>query len=175
MSQPAGFTVTGEEGHLVYRLKKSLYGLKQASRMWYQKFDSYIRQLSYSQSDSNPCLYARQLSDESRIYLILYVNDMLIAGSNQSEIEKLKRSLHNKFAMKELRQARHILGMRIKRNQNSLLNFKRQIQCEWNAHKLSISYVFGLKRIKHVLSLFLKPIQIDGDIHKMLSSSIHFT
>ena len=47
MSQPVGFTTTREESHLVCRLKKSLYGLKQASRMWYQKFDSYIRHLGY--------------------------------------------------------------------------------------------------------------------------------
>ena len=43
MSQPASFTVMGEQSHLVRRLKKSLYGLKQPPRMWYQKFDSYIR------------------------------------------------------------------------------------------------------------------------------------
>ena len=64
-------------------------------------------------------MYIRQLADESRIYLILYVDDMLIARSNQAEIGKLKRSLHDKFAMKELEQARHILGMRIERNRTT--------------------------------------------------------
>ena len=64
-------------------------------------------------------MYTRQLADESRIYLILYVDDMLIARSNQAEIGKLKRSLHDKFAMKELGQARHILGMRIEQNRTS--------------------------------------------------------
>ena len=111
MSQSAGFSAMGEEFHLICELKKSLYGLKQVSRMWYQKFNSYIQQLGYHRSDSDPCMFTRQLADESRINLILYVDDMLIAGSNQVEIGKLKQSLHNKFAMKELRQARHILGM----------------------------------------------------------------
>ena len=45
MSQPAGFTTMGEDGHLVPRLKKSFYGLKQAPRIWYEKFDSHIRHL----------------------------------------------------------------------------------------------------------------------------------
>ena len=58
MSQPVGFSAIGEESHIVCWLKKfSLYRLKQASRMWYQKFDSYIRQLGYRWSNSNPCIY----------------------------------------------------------------------------------------------------------------------
>ena len=59
------------------------------------------------------------IADESRIYRILYVDDMLIAGSNQAEIGKLKGNLHDNFAMKELRQARHILGMWIERNRTT--------------------------------------------------------
>ena len=62
-------------------------------------------------------MYTRQLADESRIYLILYVDDMLIAGSIKAEIGKLKRSPHEKFTMKELEQAQQILGMRIEQNQ----------------------------------------------------------
>ena len=105
MSQLTGFMMTGEQGHLVCKLKKSLYGLNQATCMWYQKFDTYIRQLSYNRSDSNPYMYIQQLAYESRIYLILYVDDMLIVGSNQIEIRRLNQSLHDKFLMKEIRQA----------------------------------------------------------------------
>ena len=86
MSQPAGFTTTGEEGHLVCWLKKNLYSLKQVLRMWYQKFDSYIWHLGYHRSDSGPCMYSPHLADESWIYLILYVDGILIAGSKQAEI-----------------------------------------------------------------------------------------
>ena len=77
MSKPACVSVMGETSHLVCRLQRSLYGLKKASRMWYQKFDSYIRQLDYHRSDSDLCMY-------TRIYLILYVDNSLIVGSNQA-------------------------------------------------------------------------------------------
>ena len=119
MSQPASFMVMGEESHLVCQLKKSLYDLKQAPRMWYQKFDYYIWQLGYHRSDSDPRMYSRQLTDESQIHLILYVNNMLIVGRNQAEIGKLKWSIHDKFSMKELRQARHILGIWIEQNRTT--------------------------------------------------------
>ena len=62
-------------------------------------------------------MYIPQLGYKSRIYLILHVDDMLIAGRNQTEIRRLKQSLHDKFSMKKLGQDRHILGMRIERNQ----------------------------------------------------------
>ena len=113
MSQPASFIATREDSHLVCRLKKSSYGLKKALRMWYQKFDSYIQQLGYNRSNSDPCMYVRQLANKSRICVILYVDDMLMARSNQAEIGKLTRILHAKIAIKELRKAGHILGMRI--------------------------------------------------------------
>ena len=61
-------------------------------------------------------MYIWQVADEFRIYLILYVDDMLIASSDRAEIGKLKRQLHEKFSMKELGDARHILGMRIERD-----------------------------------------------------------
>ena len=76
MSQPTSFTATGEQGHLVSKLKKSLYDLKQALRMWYHKFDTYIWQIGYNRSGSDPCMYIPKLADDSFIYMILYVDDM---------------------------------------------------------------------------------------------------
>ena len=73
--------------------------------------------LGYRRSNSDPCLYVKRGNDEkSRIYLILYVDDMLIAGNDRAAIAELKEKLHEKFSMKELGDARHILGMRIERN-----------------------------------------------------------
>ena len=79
--------------------------------MWYEKFNSHIRQLGYCGSNSDPCFYVKRGNDKSEIYLILYVDDMLIVGKDRAAIVELKRKLHEKFSMQELRDARHILGM----------------------------------------------------------------
>ena len=84
--------------------------------MWYQKFDTYIQQVGYNRSDSDSCMYIRKLAEESHIYLILNVNNKLIIDNDEEEIGKLKQSLHQKFSMRELGEARHIRGMPIERN-----------------------------------------------------------
>ena len=72
-----------------FSYSKSLSSLKQVLRMWYHQFDSYIQQLGYNWSDSDLCMHIRQLADKSWIYMILYVDDMLIAESDEAEIKKL--------------------------------------------------------------------------------------
>ena len=85
--------------------------------MWYEIFESYIQQLGYNRLDPDPCMYFRELDDESKIYLILYVDDVVIANNDKEEIWKLKQSsFHEKISMKELGGARYRLGMQIERN-----------------------------------------------------------
>ena len=115
MQQPQGYEVKGKE-KLVCRLKKSLYGLKQAPRQWYLKFDRFMAKQGYSRCHSDHCVYFKRLDDGSYIILSLYVDDMLVAGSNMHEINVLKRKLANSFAMKDLGVAKQILGMRITRD-----------------------------------------------------------
>ena len=94
MQQPQGYDVKGKE-KLVCRLKKSLYGLKQAPRLWYIKFDKFMSEQGYTRCHSNHCVYLKKQNDSSYIILLLYVDDMLIAGSNMQEINFLKRKLAN--------------------------------------------------------------------------------
>jgi hypothetical protein len=81
MQQPHGYEVKGKE-NLVCRLKKSLYGLKKAPRQWYLKFDMFMTEQGYSICHSDHCFYFKRLENGSYIILILYVDGMLVAGSN---------------------------------------------------------------------------------------------
>ena len=118
MRQPEGFVVPGKE-QLVCRLKKSLYGLKQAPRQWYKRFDTFMIAQGYTRSRYDNCVYFRQYSDGSFIYLLLYVDDMLIASKDKSLISKLKSQLSEEFEMKDLGAAKKILGMEIQRDRKA--------------------------------------------------------
>ncbi|KAI3767934.1 hypothetical protein L2E82_18363 [Cichorium intybus] len=114
MAQPEGFPTVGKE-NLVCKLKKSLYGLKQAPRQWYLKFDSFMQRSGYHRCEMDHCCYLKKFNS-SYIILLLYVDDMLIAGSDMQEINKLKKQLSREFEMKDLGAAKQILGMSIARN-----------------------------------------------------------
>ncbi len=76
MKQPGGFVVKGKK-ELIHKLKKSMYGLKQSPRMWYQKFGTFIQGLGFTRSKADHCVYLKLIGD-CVIYLVLYVDDMLL-------------------------------------------------------------------------------------------------
>jgi len=88
MKQPEGFIVPGKE-NLVYCMKKSLYGLKQAPRQWYKSFNTFMIGQGYTRYQYDNCGYFQQF-EGSFIYLLLYVDDMLIISKDKSSINKLK-------------------------------------------------------------------------------------
>ena len=111
MKQPEGFAVKGKK-ELVCRWKKSLYGLKQSPRMWYQKFVTYIEGLGFTRSKEDHCVYFKLIGDHF-IYLVLYVDDMLLVGNEKEIIHDLKTQLFSKLDMKDIGAANYILGMEI--------------------------------------------------------------
>jgi hypothetical protein len=110
MEQPEGFSQPGHE-HLVCKLKKSLYGLKQSPRQWYKRFDSYMIKIGYKRCEYDCCVYVRSLDDGSFIFLLLYVDDMFIAAKSIVEVNKLKVLFSREFDMKDLGAAKKILGV----------------------------------------------------------------
>ena len=106
MVQPKGFEAKEKE-HKVCRLKKSLYGLKQALRQWYKMFDSFMVCQGYTKIDADHCVYVRQFPNGKLIILLLYVDDMLIVGQDANMVSSLKKELFKSFDMKDLGPARH--------------------------------------------------------------------
>jgi hypothetical protein len=96
---------------LVCKLKIFLYGLNQSPRMWCQKFDTYILGLDFTRSKVDHCVYFKLVGDLF-IYMIQYVDDMLLIGNNKEIIKEVKNKiLSSKFDMKDLGVANFILGM----------------------------------------------------------------
>ncbi|GJR66370.1 retrovirus-related pol polyprotein from transposon TNT 1-94 [Tanacetum coccineum] len=111
MNQPEGFIAPGQEGK-VCRLVKSLYGLKQAPKQWHQKFDHTMLESGFKINECDKCVYVKDTS-AGYVILCLYVDDMLIVGSNDKIIRSTKDMLKSKFDMKDMGLADVILGIKI--------------------------------------------------------------
>jgi reverse transcriptase-like protein len=112
MQQPKEFEVIGKENY-VCKLEKSLYGLKKSPRQWYRKFDAFMMAHDFSRSLYDSCVYMRSTNAGPLVYLVLYVDDMLVACKSFLEVEVLKDQLSKEFDMKDLGDAKKILGMEI--------------------------------------------------------------
>ncbi|KAL3846133.1 hypothetical protein ACJIZ3_003536 [Penstemon smallii] len=158
MLQPEGFEEKEKE-NLVWRLNKSLYGLKEAPRCWYKRFDSFIMSLRYNRLSSDPCAYYKRFGIGNFIILLLYVDDMLVAGPNKDRIKELKAQLAREFEMKDLGPANKILGMQIYRDRNN--------------RKIWLSQQNYLKKILRRFNMQdCKPISTPLPINFKLSSSM---
>ena len=112
MKQPKGFVQEGQE-HLVCKLKRSIYGLKQSSRCWNSTLDSYLKQMGFVQTESDPCIYRNSGGD---VLIGVYVDDMVFAGKNEKQLEEVKKTLAKRFDIKDMGKLHHFLGMKIVQN-----------------------------------------------------------
>ncbi|KAG8478753.1 hypothetical protein CXB51_028642 [Gossypium anomalum] len=110
IDQPQGFVVSSKE-HMVYRLKKALYGLKQASRAWYASIDSYLINLGFERSVSEPTLYVKKKEAVTQLIVFLYVDDPLVIGRDQAVLTDFKAKMKDMFEMSDLGQMTYFLGM----------------------------------------------------------------
>jgi hypothetical protein len=120
MAQPKVFVVKGKE-HMRCHLKKSIYGLKQASSQWYLKFNETIRNFGFKENEEENCIYAK-FRNRKFIFLILYVDDILLASSDVSLLLETKRFLSSNFDMKDLGEASFVLGIEIHRDRRNGLS-----------------------------------------------------
>ena len=107
----------GNPKHLVCRLKKSIYGLKQASRQWYRKFDKVISSYGFKENTVDQCIYLK-FSGSKFVILVLYVDDILLASNDVGLLHDTKRFLSSHFEMKDLGDASYFLGIQIHRDRS---------------------------------------------------------
>ncbi|KAG8503082.1 hypothetical protein CXB51_000899 [Gossypium anomalum] len=99
----------------VCKLQKSLYGLKQASRQWFSKLTSALTSLGYIQSSSNFSLFVKK-DVASFTALLVYVDDVILAGDNFDEIARVKAFLDFTFRIKDLGDLKYFLGLEVARS-----------------------------------------------------------
>jgi hypothetical protein len=109
MRQPRGFVQKGHE-HLVCRLLKSLYGLKQSPRAWYERINTELQNLGMTRNNYDSNMYYIRKNGEFLI-LMVYVDDLFITGSCDKLILSVKEFLHNTFSMTDLGIIRRYLGV----------------------------------------------------------------
>ncbi|GJW17693.1 retrotransposon protein, putative, ty1-copia subclass [Tanacetum coccineum] len=100
MVQPEGFVNPKHHGR-VCKLQRSIYGLKQAFRSWNKRFDEEIKKYGFAQNPNEPCVYKRA-SGSNIVFLILYVDDILLMGNNIPMLQDVKSWLGKSFTMKDL-------------------------------------------------------------------------
>ncbi|PNX87842.1 retrotransposon protein putative Ty1-copia subclass, partial [Trifolium pratense] len=119
MTQPEGFTSLSDHNK-VCKLQRSIYGLKQASRSWNIRFNNTIEKFNFVKCEEEPCVY-KKISGSSIIFLVLYVDDILLFGNDIPSMQSTKVWLSEQFSMKDLGEAAYILGIKIYRDRSKRL------------------------------------------------------
>ena len=119
MTQPEGF-VNLENSRKVCKLQRSIYGLKQASRSWNLRFDEAVKDFGFIKNEDEPCVY-KKVSGSAIVFLVLYVDDILLIGNDVPILQNVKSWRGNCFSMKDLGEAAYILGIKIYRDRSKML------------------------------------------------------
>lgn len=105
----------GKEDY-VCKLKKSIYGLRQSARCWNKRLHDVLTKLQFKQSSADPCMYVRDCEGE-KVFLLVYVDDMLLMSSSTDELDAVTDGLKKDFEITCLGDVRHFLGMEIHREE----------------------------------------------------------
>jgi hypothetical protein len=101
--------------NIVCRLNKSFYDLKQATRNWFAKFSQALLPYGFSQSKVDYSLFTLNKGN-SFIAILVYIDDLIIAGNQEKNIAQLKTYLSHTFKMKDLGTLKYFLGLKVSRS-----------------------------------------------------------
>ena len=143
MQQPEGFADQTHPNY-VWKLKRSLYGLKQSPRMWNQTINGFMVKMDFVKCESDHCIYIKR-NDETMVFVVLYVDDLIIASNDDGLMAETKRILSERFEMTDLGELKYFLGIEIEQDLNNGLITMRQTK-----FLKSILAKFGMEESKPV-------------------------
>ena len=114
MMQSECFIEKNQE-HMICKLNNSIYGLKQAFRSWNIRFDQAIKSFGFEQNLDEPCVYKRH-QDKVVMFLVLYVDDILLIGNDVGVMSSVKIWLSSQFDMRDFSEANFILRIKLWRD-----------------------------------------------------------
>jgi Reverse transcriptase (RNA-dependent DNA polymerase) len=122
MDMPPGYS---GQGNKVCRLKKAIYGLKQSPRAWYGRLSSSLLQIGYKCSTADSSIFIKRTNGKLVIVLV-YVDDLVITGNDESGITSLKQHLNENFDIKDLGKLKYFLGIEVARSNKGLFLSQRK-------------------------------------------------
>ena len=117
--QPPGFAVKGEE-HRVLRLRKALYGLRQAPRAWNAKLDTTLGELGFQRCATEHALYTRRRGKEELVVGV-YVDDLIVTGARTEDLNSFKCEMAARFRMSDLGALSYYLGIEVRQGKEELM------------------------------------------------------
>ncbi|KAL4010603.1 hypothetical protein IC575_030105 [Cucumis melo] len=118
MSPPPGFEA--QNGQHVCKLQKSIYDLKQSPRAWFDRFTTFVNSQVYSQGHSDHTLFTKASKAGKIAILIVYVDDIVLTGDDQTEISQLKQRMGDEFEIKDLENLKYFLRMEVTRSKEGI-------------------------------------------------------
>ena len=159
MKQPTDFIKEGE--HLVCKIKQSLYGLKQSPRCWNHILDKELKKMGFNQSTGDPFIYISKSGRETLI-IGVYVDDIILAGRDLKQVDKVKATLAKSFGMKDLGELKYFLGVSVR--------IDRSTQSVWigqPSYTVNILKKFGMENARPIST----PVDTGTKLTKATESS----
>ncbi|RVW12206.1 Retrovirus-related Pol polyprotein from transposon TNT 1-94 [Vitis vinifera] len=125
MDIPAGLETTSNFNK-VCRLRKSLYGLKQSPRAWFEQFTKVVKGYGFVQCQSDHTLFVKHFPERKLAIIIIYVDDIILIGDHEEKIDLLKKLLTKEFEIKDLGNLKYFLGMEIARSKKGIAVSQRK-------------------------------------------------
>ncbi|KAA0025960.1 Cysteine-rich RLK (RECEPTOR-like protein kinase) 8 [Cucumis melo var. makuwa] len=102
------------------KLQKSLYGLKQSSRAWFDRFTIFVKTQGYSQGHSDHTSFTKVSKTGKIAVLIVYVDDIVLTVDDQTKISQLKQRMSDEFEIKDLGNLKYFLGMEVVKSKEGI-------------------------------------------------------